>query len=77
MKVTIFIGQSDDIVTIKQWGMYILLVHYYNGTPEPITAQLLVWSELISPRETTVVLFLCGSSSLGVNIKGGSMTSFL
>ena len=58
IKVTVFIGHSDDIVSLKQWGMYIVLVHYYTETPEPITAQLSMWSELISPRETTVVLFL-------------------
>ena len=33
--------QSDDIVSIKQWGIYILLDHYYNGAPEPIITQLL------------------------------------
>ena len=27
VKVTVFIGQSDNIVSIKQWGMCILLVH--------------------------------------------------
>ena len=38
--------------------MYILLVHYYNRTVEPIIAQslsVLVGSELVSP----LVLFLC------------------
>ena len=33
--------QSDDLVSIKQWGIYILLDHYYNGAPEPIITQLL------------------------------------
>ena len=50
--------QSDDIVSIKQWGIYILLDHYYNGTPEPIITLLLsvlVGSELVSPREATTV----------------------
>ena len=28
-------GQSDDIVSIKQWDIYILLDPYYNGAPEP------------------------------------------
>ena len=57
-KITVFIDQSVDIVSIKQWGIYILVVHYHNEAPEPIITQLLcvlVWSELISPRETTTV----------------------
>ena len=33
--------QSDDIVSIKQWDIYILLDLYYNGAPEPIITQLL------------------------------------
>ena len=35
-QVTVFIGQSDDIVSIKQWDIYMLLANQYNGTPEPI-----------------------------------------
>ena len=33
--------QSDDIVSIKQWDIYILLDLYYIGAPEPIITQLL------------------------------------
>ena len=34
-------GQYDDIVSIKQWGIYILLDHYYNVAPEQIITQSL------------------------------------
>ena len=50
MKVTDFISKYDDIVSIKQCGIYILLGNHYNGTPEPIITQLLsvlVWDALI------------------------------
>ena len=39
--ITVFIGQSDDIVTIKQWHIYILLANNYNETAEPIITQML------------------------------------
>ena len=39
--------------------MYILLVNHFNHTAEPNITQLLsllVWSELLSPRHTRVIL---------------------
>ena len=61
IKVTVSIGQSDDVL-IKQWDIYILLATIYNGTPEPMITQLLsvlvlVWSELLSPRENNASLY--------------------
>ena len=68
IKVTVSIGQSDDVL-IKQWDIYILLATIYNGTPEPMITQLLsvlvlVLSEILAPQEntaspSTLVLFLC------------------
>ena len=45
--------QSDDLVSIKQWGIYILLDHYYNGAPEPIITVIECVSELLSPGRDT------------------------
>ena len=42
--------QSDDIVSIKQWDIYILLDLYYNGAPGLIITVIECVSELISPR---------------------------
>ena len=33
--------KSDDMVSIKQWNIYILLDLYYNWAPEPIITHLL------------------------------------
>ena len=41
IKVTASMCQSDDIVSIKQWDIHILLDLYYNGAPEPMITQLL------------------------------------
>ena len=59
--------------------MYILLVHYYNGTPEPITAQLLVWSELVSTRrDNRRVILVCSCVALpAVKPTGGIISLFL
>ena len=37
----VFIGQSDDTVSVKQWGIYNLLAYHYYDTAEPINTQLL------------------------------------
>ena len=47
----------------KIWGMHILLIHYYNGTPEPITAQLLLLSEFIK-RDNSRVILVCSCVAL-------------